>query len=103
MRMIPIAFLSMLPMLSWTACAQEARGSDAAAKQGQDPVPGDGTCGVGAGSCTLRAAIQESNALAGPDTIDATPLAGTIDISASGSGWSTRWSGLIERCEVFAC
>lgn len=42
MRMIPIAFLSMLPMLSWTACAQEARGSDAAAKQGQDPVPGDG-------------------------------------------------------------
>ena len=36
-----------------------------------DAVPGDGKCetGVGNGVCTLRAAIEEAEALAGPDTI----------------------------------
>jgi hypothetical protein len=46
MRMLPIAALSMLPMLSWTAVAQEARGTDRGqgidATQGQDPVLDDG-------------------------------------------------------------
>lgn len=44
--MIPIAVLSMLPMLTWTAGAQETRGSDReqniGVSQGQDPVLGDG-------------------------------------------------------------
>ena len=44
--MLPIAALSMLPMLSWTAVAQEARGTDRGqgigATQGQDPVLDDG-------------------------------------------------------------
>jgi len=37
-----------------------------------DANPGDGICATtpGGNTCTLRAAIQESNALAGPDTID---------------------------------
>ena len=34
-----------------------------------DAVPGNGLCATGSGLCSLRAAIQESNALAGPDTI----------------------------------
>ena len=34
-----------------------------------DSAPGDGACDAGGGVCTLRAAIQESNALAGTDTI----------------------------------
>ena len=34
-----------------------------------DAVPGNGFCSVMTGICTLRAAIQEANALAGPDTI----------------------------------
>ncbi|MBI4367611.1 MAG: CSLREA domain-containing protein [Deltaproteobacteria bacterium] len=34
-----------------------------------DIVPGDGICADVTGQCTLRAAIQESNALAGDDTI----------------------------------
>lgn len=34
-----------------------------------DATPGDGICDDGSGNCTLRAAIQESNALAGSDTI----------------------------------
>ncbi len=34
-----------------------------------DANPGDGLCAEASGSCTLRAAIQETNALAGEDTI----------------------------------
>lgn len=35
-----------------------------------DASAGNGTCDVGDGSCTLRAAIEEANALAGADTIE---------------------------------
>ena len=34
-----------------------------------DTVPGNGTCRTSAGTCTLRAAVQEANALPGADTI----------------------------------
>jgi len=34
-----------------------------------DPTAGDGVCGGGAGACTLRAAIEETNAVAGMDTV----------------------------------
>lgn len=34
-----------------------------------DSNPGDGACDDGTGSCTLRAAIEEANALSGTDTI----------------------------------
>ena len=34
-----------------------------------DAVLGDGKCATAGGTCTLRAAIQEANALPGPDTI----------------------------------
>jgi CSLREA domain-containing protein len=49
-----------------------------------DANPGDGTCSVvnfGA-FCTLRAAIQEANATAGPDTID-------FNINTTGDGIAT--------------
>lgn len=47
MRTFPIAILSLLPMLSWIACVQEAQGQQPAAAQKQDPVanepgPSDG-------------------------------------------------------------
>jgi CSLREA domain-containing protein len=35
-----------------------------------DANPGDGVCASSAGVCTLRAAIEEANALAGRDTIN---------------------------------
>src|SRR6185295_14542127 len=35
-----------------------------------DVSPGNGICADSGGNCTLRAAIQESNALAGADTIN---------------------------------
>src|SRR5438093_3478585 len=34
-----------------------------------DAVPGDGICADSGKACSLRAAVQEANALAGPDTI----------------------------------
>ena len=34
-----------------------------------DAGPGDGTCATAGGACTLRAAVQETNALPGPDTV----------------------------------
>src|SRR4051812_28637704 len=54
-----------------------------------DVLPGDGICATAVGECTLRAAIQETNALPGADTI--TLPAGTYlltlgsgDLDASG-------------------
>ncbi|MBV7456993.1 right-handed parallel beta-helix repeat-containing protein [Acidovorax sp. sif1233] len=45
-----------------------------------DPTPGDNICGTGAaGTCSLRAAIMEANALAGADTI--TLPAGTFTLT----------------------
>ena len=35
-----------------------------------DATPGDGQCRTVAGECTLRAAVQETNALAGPDQVN---------------------------------
>jgi CSLREA domain-containing protein len=61
-----------------------------------DASPGDGACATVAGECTLRAAVQEANALPGADTItlpaatylleiqggfDETAAAGDLDIS----------------------
>ncbi len=50
-----------------------------------DIVPGDGVCetGPGNGICTLRAAIQEANALAGADTVDLPT--GTYPIAINGN------------------
>ncbi len=44
-----------------------------------DANPGNGTCATAGGVCTLRAAIQEANALAGADTI--TMPAGTFTLT----------------------
>ncbi len=46
-----------------------------------DANPGDGVCATAAGQCTLRAAIQETNALPGPDTIELP--AGTYTVTAA--------------------
>ena len=48
-----------------------------------DAVPGDGVCATGAGVCTLRAAVQETNALAGADII--TLPAGTYTVTIAGA------------------
>lgn len=56
-----------------------------------DAVPGDGICATAAGACSLRAAVQEANALAGPDTIDLP--AGTYVLTLAGPAEDASASG----------
>ena len=56
-----------------------------------DKDPGDGLCAATGGKCTLRAAIQETNALAGADTISLP--AGTYLLTIAGSGEDAGASG----------
>ncbi len=49
-----------------------------------DATPGDGACDIGWGPCTLRAAVQEANALPGADTISLPAGTYTLDIVGSG-------------------
>lgn len=51
---------------------------------GADATPGDGICATGGGSCTLRAAVMETNALAGADTISI-PV-GTYSLALGNTG-----------------
>ena len=50
----------------------------------QDANPGNGICADGGGSCSLRAAVREANALPGADTI--TLPAGTYGLTQAGGG-----------------
>jgi hypothetical protein len=49
-----------------------------------DAAPGDGVCADSIGTCTLRAAVMEANASAGPDTIEL--LADTYALTIVGVG-----------------
>src|SRR5919198_5138806 len=56
-----------------------------------DANPGDGLCETARGECTLRAAIQEANALEGVDTI--TIPEGTYTLSIPGAGEDLATTG----------
>src|SRR5213078_2294315 len=56
-----------------------------------DANPGDGICATATGSCSLRAAIQETNASPGPDTITVPP--GLYVLSLPGRGEDFAASG----------
>ena len=51
---------------------------------GADAAPGDGICATAGGNCTLRAAVMESNALAGADSISIP--AGTYSLILGNTG-----------------
>ena len=63
-RLVAWAALSLLAVPSHAATFTVNTTADTA-----DAVPGDGICADSGGACSLRAAVQEANALAGPDTI----------------------------------
>src|SRR5262249_45355762 len=56
-----------------------------------DAVPGDGICATAGGVCTLRAAIQEANALSGSDVI--TLPAGIYRLTIPGSNEENSATG----------
>ncbi len=58
---------------------------------GADPTPNDGTCDIGGGICTLRAAIQTANNNGEADTINLG--IGTFTLSIPGTGENQAASG----------
>jgi CSLREA domain-containing protein len=75
-----------------------------------DATPGDGLCATARGDCTLRAAIQEANALAGADAITLPPSkmrlsSGTIpitgDLTITGAGSDVTWISGNHKSSVF--
>ncbi len=56
-----------------------------------DTNPGDGICATAAGTCTLRAAIHEANALLGADTINLP--AGTYTLTIAGTSEDAAATG----------
>jgi len=72
-----------------------------------DAAPGNGVCATATNECTLRAAVQESNALAGADTIHLTgttitlaadlDVTGTLTIVGNGAGQT-----IIQGCDAVA-
>jgi CSLREA domain-containing protein len=89
-RLLALAAASWLAAASVLAAAPAA-GVDFEAEQlgdAADAVPGDGACDTDAGvegsQCTLRAAVQEANALAGPDRILLRPSRYTLSLRGAG-------------------
>ena len=60
---------ALMPWMAADAAAQTTFFVTSAADAG-DTSPGNGVCAASGGACTLRAAIQESNALPGADIIE---------------------------------
>ena len=77
-RILPILAI-LLPF----ACAHAADFTVTSTADVVDANPGDGVCATASSGCTLRAAVQEANALAGPDTISVP--AGTYVLSLGGA------------------
>ena len=62
-----------------------------------DATPGNGVCATSGAICTLRAAIQESNALAGADTV--TVPAGTYTLTIAGTSEDAAATGDLDITE----
>lgn len=60
-------------------------------KDAVDAKPGDGVCATASGECTLRAAVQEANALPGPNAINLP--AGTYNLTIPGTNEEAAATG----------
>ena len=91
---ISLGLVHMLT-LSWAATFTVNSTAD-----GADAAPGNGVCATAAGVCTLRAAVQEANALAGPDNITfspSLPAGATITLTSAAGGAISVTSDLVIR------
>lgn len=62
-------FAAMGGLWAWAHSAAAATFIVDTTADGNDDVPGDGTCATNTGVCTVRAAVHEANALSGADTV----------------------------------
>jgi CSLREA domain-containing protein len=82
MHLFRIAVIATVTLLGSGAAANAASFTVDGTADAVDASPGNGTCATAGGACTLRAALQEANALAGAD--DVTLPAGTFTLSLGG-------------------
>jgi trimeric autotransporter adhesin len=69
-RVLPLfAVIAFAALTSGTAPAHGASFTVNATHDAVDAAPGDGVCADATGACTLRAAVMETNALPGADTV----------------------------------
>jgi len=68
-RLAALAVSLLLATLIASPCISAATFTVNDTTDSVDALPGDGLCADSNGSCTLRAAVQETNALPGADTI----------------------------------
>ena len=85
----PLALLSL--SLLGTSAASGAAFTVNSSVDARDATHGDGICATSAGVCTLRAAIQETNALPGEDAIEVP--AGDYVLTIPGSGEDAACTG----------
>jgi CSLREA domain-containing protein len=118
-----ILVLSALALIGWQgrpAVAGEQFAVDSLL-DGVDAAPGDGICRTAQGECTLRAAVQEANALAGADEIsigegwhllsipgsDDDASAGDLDITDDltirGAHWRRAWLNATRTSRRLKC
>src|SRR5262245_35126812 len=68
-RIIFVIALACLGFAAYAGAASAAGFAVTTTLDAVDAAPGNGVCADAAGNCTLRAAVQEANALPGFDTI----------------------------------
>lgn len=93
-RLIPVLFVLLLALGVAATTSGPALAATFTVDSTIDAVdanPGDGLCATGTGECTLRAAIQETNALTGADIVELP--AGTYTIAISGTGEEAAAAG----------
>ena len=90
-RLLLLGVLALVGVLAQGQVAHAANFTVNSTADAVDAIPGNGLCATAGAVCTLRAAIQEANALAGADTI--TVPAGTYTLSIPGAGENANASG----------
>src|SRR5262245_13095274 len=98
--LLTFLFVCVVVIFAGGRPAQAATFTVTAATDAVDAIPGDGNCDTGAGQCTLRAAIQEANALAGTDVISVPVGTYTLTLGALNVLSDTLISGVLSATTI---
>ena len=84
MRTLGIVATAVAVALALGACALASTYSVNSTADAVDQTPGNDLCATADGKCTLRAAVQEANAHAGPDAISLPPGVFVLGLTTAG-------------------